>query len=165
MLADLFKSTTPATPEGEPKNIEVLQQLAKPLARHKVGKFFEEEEKVSSARNAHRRNPARRTEHATPEFANPQTEPEHSTACPTILPSAVAEHEKRTPHTETMGKQASLKHTQGRMVAIALRLGVLLSLSLSLRMLTLLRAPAVRLGVFLSVRLLGRSVSSPKRTP
>lgn len=46
MLADLFKSSKPILPEGEPKNIEVLQHLSKPLARHKVAKFVEEEEKA-----------------------------------------------------------------------------------------------------------------------
>lgn len=53
MLADLFKSSKPVVPEGEPKNIEVLQQLAKPLARHKSNKFVEELEKeMEAAKNA-----------------------------------------------------------------------------------------------------------------
>jgi hypothetical protein len=46
MLADLFKSSQPAIPTGEPKNIDVLQNLAEPLARHRTSKFAEEEEKA-----------------------------------------------------------------------------------------------------------------------
>ena len=49
MLADLFKSSSPRIPTGEPKNIDVLTQLARPLPRHKVAKFAEEEEKEREA--------------------------------------------------------------------------------------------------------------------
>jgi len=49
MLADLFKTPRVSVPEGEPKNIEVLQRLATPLARHKVSKFAEEEEREREA--------------------------------------------------------------------------------------------------------------------
>jgi hypothetical protein len=44
MLADLFRPARTVIPEGEPKNIEVLTALARPLPRHKSNKFAEDED-------------------------------------------------------------------------------------------------------------------------